>query len=79
MSTRTLPGGKEWLAPKANNLIPICDPTVSKIYEPRRLTTLWDSTVCYRNSFTFTRQLSDKTFNWAVALKYVISLHINNS
>jgi hypothetical protein len=35
------------------NLTAICKPTVSKMWEPRRLTTLWASTACYRDSFTF--------------------------
>jgi hypothetical protein len=29
-----------------------------KIWEPRRLTTLWASTACYRDSFTFIEILS---------------------
>jgi hypothetical protein len=53
MSTRNLPGGKGWLAHKAGNLTAICEPTVLKMWEPRRLTTLWASTVSYRDSFTF--------------------------
>jgi hypothetical protein len=31
----------------------ICEPTVYKIWEPRRLTTLWASMDCYRNVFSF--------------------------
>jgi hypothetical protein len=53
MGTRNLPGGKWWLAHKADNLVAICEPTVWKMWEPRRLTTLWASTACYRDSFTF--------------------------
>jgi hypothetical protein len=38
---------------KADNLTAICEPIVYKMWEPRRLTTLWASTACYRDSFTF--------------------------
>jgi hypothetical protein len=31
----------------------ICEPIVYKIWEPRRLRTLWAPTACYRDSFTF--------------------------
>jgi hypothetical protein len=50
MSTRSLPGDKERLARKADNLTSICEPTVYKMWEPRRLTTLWASTACYRDN-----------------------------
>jgi hypothetical protein len=40
-------------ARKADNLTAICEPIVSKIWEPRRLTTLWAFTTCYRDIFTF--------------------------
>jgi hypothetical protein len=40
-------------ARKADNLTAICELIVWKTWEPRRLTTLWAATVCYRNSFTF--------------------------
>jgi hypothetical protein len=53
MSTRNLPGGKGRPVRKAD-LTAICKPTVYKMWEFRRLTTLWDSTVCYRDSFTCT-------------------------
>jgi hypothetical protein len=53
MSTRSLPEGKGWLAPNADNLTAICEPTVWKMWEPRRLTTLWASTTFYRDSSTF--------------------------
>jgi hypothetical protein len=52
MSTRNLPGGKGRLALKADNLTAICEPIAYKIWELRRLTTLWASTACNRNSFT---------------------------
>jgi hypothetical protein len=54
MSTRKIPGGgKGWPARKADNLTAICEPIVYKIWEPRRLTTLWAFTACYRESSTF--------------------------
>jgi hypothetical protein len=53
MSTRNLPGGKGLLARGADNLTAISESIVSKIWEPRRLTTLCAFTACYRDSFTF--------------------------
>jgi hypothetical protein len=41
-------------ARKPDNLTAICEPIVKKMWEPRRLTTLWASTTCYSDSFTFT-------------------------
>jgi hypothetical protein len=38
----------------ATNLTAICEPIVKKMWDPRRLTTLWASTACYRDIFTFT-------------------------
>jgi hypothetical protein len=35
------------------NLTAICELIVQKMWEPRRLTTLWASTACYRDSFSF--------------------------
>jgi hypothetical protein len=52
MSTRNRPGGRERPTRKADNLTAICEPTVSKMWESRRLTTLWTSMACYRDSFT---------------------------
>jgi hypothetical protein len=52
MSTRTLPEVKGRPARKADNLTAICVPIVYKMWEPRRLTTLWASTASYRDSFT---------------------------
>jgi hypothetical protein len=52
MNTRTPPGGKGLPAHKADNVTAICEPTVYKMWEPRRLTTLWASMACYRDSFT---------------------------
>jgi hypothetical protein len=45
MSSRALPEGK------ADNLIALCEPIVWKMWVPQRHTTLWASTLCYRNSF----------------------------
>jgi hypothetical protein len=59
MSTRNLPGSKGRPARKADNLTAICEPTVWKMWGPRRLRTLWASTACYRDSFTFTILLYD--------------------
>jgi hypothetical protein len=52
MSTRNLPGGKGRPARGADNLTAICEPIVYKMWEPRRLTTLWAFMACYRDSFT---------------------------
>jgi small-conductance mechanosensitive channel len=49
ISTRNLPGGKWRPALKADNLAVICEPIVYKLWEPRRLKTLWASTACYRD------------------------------
>jgi hypothetical protein len=49
MSTRNLPGGKGQPVCKAVNLTAICEPITYKKWEPRRLTTLWASTACYRD------------------------------
>jgi hypothetical protein len=53
MSIRNLPGGKGRPARKADNLNASCEAIVQKIWEPRRLTILWASTACYRDSFIF--------------------------
>jgi hypothetical protein len=52
MGTRNLPGGKKRPARRADNLTAICEPTVWKMWEPRRLTNLWASAACYRDIFT---------------------------
>jgi hypothetical protein len=51
-TTRNLPVGEERQARKADNLTVTYEPTVYKMWEPRRLTTVWASTACYRDSFT---------------------------
>jgi hypothetical protein len=38
---------------KADNLSVICEPIIWKIWDSRRLTTLWASTACYSDSFTY--------------------------
>jgi hypothetical protein len=52
MSTRNLPGGKKRQAGKAD-LTNIYETICRKMWEPPRLTNLWASTACYRDSFTF--------------------------
>jgi hypothetical protein len=51
MRARNLPGGKGWLTRKADNLTVICEPTVYKTWEPRRLTNVWASMACYKDGF----------------------------
>jgi hypothetical protein len=53
MSTRNLPVGKWRPVRKADNLTAICEPIVQRMWEPRRLTTIWAFTTCYRDRFTF--------------------------
>jgi hypothetical protein len=53
MSTRNLRGGKGEQALKIDDLTAICEPIFYKMWEPRRLTTLWDTMACYRDSFIF--------------------------
>jgi hypothetical protein len=53
ISTRNLPEGKGRPVCKTDNFTAICEPIVKKMWEPRRLTTLWATTACYRDSFTF--------------------------
>jgi hypothetical protein len=43
-------GGKGRPARKADNLTAIREPIVYKMWESRRLTTVWASTACYRDS-----------------------------
>jgi hypothetical protein len=45
--TRIFLADKARLARKADNVTAICELTVYKIFDPRRLTTLQASTVCY--------------------------------
>jgi hypothetical protein len=63
MSTRYFPGGKGRPTRKADNLAAISE-LYKKMWEPRRLITLWASTACYRDSFTiFFTFLSKVHFN----------------
>jgi hypothetical protein len=47
MSSRNLPGGKERSPRNVRNLTAICEQIVYKMRQPRRLTILWTSMVCY--------------------------------
>jgi hypothetical protein len=67
MSTRNFPGGKERLTRKDDNLTAICEPIVYKMWETRRLTTLWAFTDCYRDTRSCTFSL---LFNFAVPCYY---------
>jgi hypothetical protein len=56
MSTRILPDGKVLLAGRPASkarLNPACESIFQKVWGPRRLTTIWASTTCYRDSFTY--------------------------
>jgi hypothetical protein len=53
MSTRNPSGGKGRPVRKAEKLTAIYEPSVWKMWEPRRLTTLWVFMACYRDSFTY--------------------------
>jgi hypothetical protein len=48
---RTFLGGEARPARKVDNLTAISEPTVQKLCEPRRFTTLWASTASYRDSY----------------------------
>jgi hypothetical protein len=50
MSTRNFRRGKLRPECRAENPTAICEPTVQRMWKPRRLTTLWASTACYRDS-----------------------------
>jgi hypothetical protein len=50
-STSNILVGK-WRPARKADLTVIYEPTVKKMWEPRRLTTLWVSTACYRDTFT---------------------------
>jgi hypothetical protein len=52
MSTRNPLGDKGRPARKADNLTAICEPIAWKMWEPRRLTTLWASMAYYMDTFT---------------------------
>jgi hypothetical protein len=71
MSTRNILGSKGRSARTAV-FTAICEPIVYKMWEPRRLTNLWASTACYRDSFTFIF-----TFNQYSSTEHPVS-HIDN-
>jgi hypothetical protein len=68
MRTRNIPGGKGRLARKAD-LTAICEPITRSMWEPRRLTTLWASTACYRDIFTLLYLLFDPEYGSDVSPK----------
>jgi hypothetical protein len=53
IGTRNLPGVKGRPVGKVDKHTAICELIVYKMLQPRRLTTLWASTACDRDSFTF--------------------------
>jgi hypothetical protein len=53
VSIGNLSGHKDRLARKNNKLAANYDPIVWKMWEPRRLTTLWASTACYKIALPF--------------------------
>jgi hypothetical protein len=57
MSTRNLLGGKGRPMRKIDNFTAICEPIVMKMWEHRRLTTLWASTACYKDFFIYSVNL----------------------
>jgi hypothetical protein len=69
-------GGKGQPARKADNLTAICEPNIYKMWDSRRLTTLWAFTVCHRDSFTIiiitlrllTRHINNEELNWIEVL-----------
>jgi hypothetical protein len=78
MSTRNLLGSKERTARKADNLTAICEPIILKMWEPQRLTTLWASTACYRDNFTFTTHYSMRYFSRKFNMTFFSFLIVDN-
>jgi hypothetical protein len=76
MSTRNLPGGggKERLARKVDNFTAISEPIVYIMWDPQRLTNLWTSMACYRNSFTFTFTMSPSVLDLSVGGSVVFTV-----
>jgi hypothetical protein len=63
VGTRNLLGTNGRLACKTDNLTTVYEPIVYKMRDHRRITTLWSSTACYRDNFTFIcRSAIDKFF-----------------
>jgi hypothetical protein len=69
MSTTNLRGGKGRPARKADNLNAICERSL-EMWELRRLTTLWASTACYREVFTFIFNILTRIRNKLTALAF---------
>jgi hypothetical protein len=59
MGTSNFRGGKRWPARKADKRSAICEPIVWKLWEPLRVTNLWDPMVCYRARFMITNNSED--------------------
>jgi hypothetical protein len=84
MSSRNLLGGKGRPACEAD-VTAICESIVEKIWEPRRLKTLWASTVCYRDSFIiylYRRHMKETAIGARgalVFLPYLLQSEDNNS
>jgi hypothetical protein len=63
--------GKGPPARGADDLTAICEPIVSKMWEPRCLTTLWTFTACYWNRFFFiNKSVSDSEFTVSIMSGY---------
>jgi hypothetical protein len=75
MNTRNLPGGKRRPVHNTDSLTAICEPIVYKMWDPRRLTALWASMACHRDSFTFYITLH-KTFFQYISINVS---HIENA
>jgi hypothetical protein len=78
MSTRNLPGGRGLPARGADNLTAIFESIVYKIWEPRRLTTLWAFMACYRDSFTFYITLYNGSVNYSGDVVLKARMMVNN-
>jgi hypothetical protein len=63
-------GSKGQPVRKAFNLTAICEPTVYKMWKPQPLKTLWASTACYRDSFTF-------LWAWFTVVFFSLLIHNN--
>jgi hypothetical protein len=78
-AARNLPGvtGSQQVC-KADSLTAVCEWSVSKMWEPQDLTTLWVYMVCYRNRFTpfFFVILHEISFSKTKVLLFMISPNI---
>jgi hypothetical protein len=81
MSTRNLPGCKGRPVRKVD-LTAIYEPIIDKIWEPRRLTTLWASTAYYRASFAFSSMGVNSSliyiYDWPLRLSYFFIYRVLN-